>query len=581
MDAATGNKLWNESTNKELKSLKDFKTFRALDEGELLPEGYKIIPHHLIFDCKFDLRRKCRLVLGGHRTDDVPDVEVYSGVVSMDTIRTAFVIAAKNNLQVCAADVSTAFLYGKTREKVAIRAGPEFGDDAGKVMIVEGSCHGLKTSAARFHEKLSEKLRKMGFTPSKADFDLWMRPKGDHYEYLATCVDDVLVFSRDPMVIIEDIRSTFDLKGIGLPEYYLGGNFLSVADVPNTMETGTDVDGLSEKWLKEDIRMAVSAKTYIQSAVDRLETACGSQEFAKHNSPMAASWHPELDESPLLNAHDHSTFRSLVGCANWLVTLGRFDIAYAVNALSRFSQAPREGHIDGMKRVFGYLKKFPKGMILIDPKYPNHSQFDVEKYEQWKEFYPDAGEEPAPPGMFPDPKGPKLRITVYKDADHAHDLVTRRSVTGVLLFINNTPVKWISQRQKTVETSTYGSELVAAKVATELILEYRNILRLMGVGLDGPAMMLGDNNSVVLSCTMPNSVLKKKHAACSYHRVREAIAGGLISFAHIPSIANYADILTKPVSGEPFKRLVQPLLFRTPKETQQGRKGGFSGKGRG
>ena len=79
---------------------------------------------------------------------------------------------------------------------------------------------------------------------------------------------------------------------------------------------------------------------------------------------------------------------------------------------------------------------------------------------------PDASERPVP-------LGPKVRITVYKDADHAHDLVTRRSVTGVLLFLNNTPVKWISKRQKTVETSTYGSELVAGKVATELILEYR------------------------------------------------------------------------------------------------------------
>ena len=66
---------------------------------------------------------------------DVPDVEVYSGVVSIETIRTAFVIAARNNLQVCAADISTAFLYGKTREKVYIIAGEEFGDNALKFRL--------------------------------------------------------------------------------------------------------------------------------------------------------------------------------------------------------------------------------------------------------------------------------------------------------------------------------------------------------------------------------------------------------------------------------------------------------------
>ena len=106
--------------------------------------------------------------------------------------------------------------------------------------------------------------------------------------------------------------------------------------------------------------------------------------------------------------------------------------------------------------------------------------------------------------------GPRVRITVYKDADHAHDILIRCSVTGVLLFLNNTPVKWISQRQKTVETSTYESELVAAKVAPELILEYRYTLRMLGVEPDDPSLFLGDNNSVVLNCTMPNSVLKKK-----------------------------------------------------------------------
>src|SRR5210317_1288724 len=87
--------------------------------------------------------------------------------------------------------------------------------------------------------------------------------------------------------------------------------------------------------------------------------------------------------------------------------------------------------------------------------------------------------------MLPKPLGDKIQITAYTDLYHAHDVVTRRSVTGVLLFLNNTPVKAISQRQKTVETFTYGSELVATRVATNLILEYRNTLRLMGVKPDG------------------------------------------------------------------------------------------------
>jgi hypothetical protein len=71
------------------------------------------------------------------------------------------------------------------------------------------------------------------------------------------------------------------------------------------------------------------------------------------------------------------------------------------------------------------------------------------------EFYLDAGEEI--PKDLPPEKGPSVRITVYVDVDHAHDLVTRISITGILIMQNNTPIRLIFKRQKTVETSTYGS----------------------------------------------------------------------------------------------------------------------------
>ena len=132
---------------------------------------------------------------------------------------------------------------------------------------------------------------------------------------------------------------------------------------------------------------------------------------------------------------------------------------------------PREGHLKAAKRIFGYLKSYSKGRIIIDPNFRDWTGIpEDEEYDSWQEFYPDAEDEDPP--KMPKPKGPSARITVYVDADHAHDQLTRRSVTGIILFVNNTPVKWVSKRQKTVKTSTYGSELVAARIATKLILEY-------------------------------------------------------------------------------------------------------------
>jgi hypothetical protein len=98
------------------------------------------------------------------------------------------------------------------------------------------------------------------------------------------------------------------------------------------------------------------------------------------------------------------------------------------------------------------------------------------------EFYPDAGEEISK-DLSPE-KEPRIRMSVYVDADHAHDLVARRSITGILVMLNNTPFRWVSKRQKTVETSTSGSELVDSRIAKEIVLEVKYVLRLFGVELD-------------------------------------------------------------------------------------------------
>jgi len=165
---------------------------------------------------------------------------------------------------------------------------------------------------------------------------------------------------------------------------------------------------------------------------------------------------------------------------------------------------------------------------------------------------------------MPIPKGNPATTTCYVDADHAHDLVTRRSVTGALFFVNHMPVKWISKRQKTVETSTYGSELVATRIAVESIIEIRYKLRMLGIPIAGPTSMFGDNLSVVINTTVPSSQLKKKHNAIAYHRVREAIAGKIVRLAHIPSKDNVADLLTKPLANDLFQALMRKYLFRKP-----------------
>ncbi len=93
-----------------------------------------------------------------------------------------------------------------------------------------------------------------------------------------------------------------------------------------------------------------------------------------------------------------------------------------------------------VKRILCYLKTFPKGRLIVDAAYPDYSLYLVEDHPNWKDFYSDAEEEI--PNDLPVSKGPKVVMTVYVDADHAHDLVTRRSITGILMMLKNTTIRW-------------------------------------------------------------------------------------------------------------------------------------------
>jgi hypothetical protein len=93
------------------------------------------------------------------------------------------------------------------------------------------------------------------------------------------------------------------------------------------------------------------------------------------------------------------------------------------------------------------------------------------------------------------------------------------------------------------------------RIATEFAIALRHDLRMLGIPLVGPANMFCDNQSVVLNSTVPSSMLKKKHNAISYHKVRESIAAGSIRVAKEPTESNLADILTKPLAGPRFKKI--------------------------
>ena len=164
------------------------------------------------------------------------------------------------------------------------------------------------------------------------------------------------------------------------------------------------------------------------------------------------------------------------------------------------------------------------------------------------------------PDDTPLPKGHCVRATTYEDANLMHNLVAGRSCTGILHFLNGTPVDYFSKRQGQVETATHGSEFVAACIAVEQIIDLRYTLRMMGVPIYGKSWSFGDNKGAVQSPTIPHSKLSKRWCALSYHRVREAIAADYIAFLHMEGKKNPSDVLTKLLKEINMKDFVIPIM---------------------
>ena len=147
------------------------------------------------------------------------------------------------------------------------------------------------------------------------------------------------------------------------------------------------------------------------------------------------------------------------------------------------------------------------------------------------------------------------------DANLMHDMTSGKSVTGILHLINKTPIDWFSKKQSTVETATYGSEFVAARTCVEQIIDLRTTLRYLGVPIRGTSYMFGDNQSVVNSSSHPVAKLSKRHTMLSFHRVRAAVASGMVKFHFIHGKENPADILSKHWSYNDVWKLLKPILF--------------------
>ena len=535
LDHQNGNNLWWEAICKEMKNVRP--AFKVWEKNiSQIPPKYQQIKCHMVFDVKMgeSFRRKARFVAGDNTTE-TPSTLTYSSVVSRDSVRIILLVVALNGLNIMAFDIQNAYLMADCREKIWTIAGPEFESGKGTPMIIRKALYGLKSSGAAFQAYLVETLYDISFGSSKADPDVWLRPAvkpngQTYYKYILCYVDDILSVSLNSTSILKSIQVNFKLKDdkIEPPSVYLGA-------VLGQM----DIDGKTGWYL--------SSEKYVQSAIENVEQILqkGGQKLpSKCKTPLSSSYRPELDTSPELKEDGIQRYQELIGVSRWAVELGRVDILLETSMMSTHLALPWRGHLEQLYHMFAYLKANPKRKLYLDPQHLQVDERSFQSYD-WYDFYRDAEE--AVPGDLPPPRGESVSTHCFVDSDHAGNTVTRRSQTGLLLFVNHAPIVWYSKRQNTVETSTFGSEFIAMKTAVEQIEALRYKLCMFGVPLEGPTNFFCDNESVFKNASIPDSTLKKKHTSICYHRLREAEAAGTVRIAKEGTTMNLSDLFTNPL----------------------------------
>ena len=420
LDKENGNTHWQDAMDLELTQIHEYKVFKDTGKAQfhngkvVTPDGFQKIRVHFVYAVKHDGRFKARLVADGHLTKE-PVESIYSGVVSLRSLRMVVFLSQLNNLEIWGADVGNAYLEAYTDEKLCIIAGPESKELQGHLLIMVKALYGTRSGGARWHDRLFDILQELDFKPSKADPDVWMRPEpgGTCYEYIAVYVDDLAIAAKDPQAFCNELKEKYNLKlkGVGPLEYHLGCTYKK------------DPDGT----------LAADPRRYVNKILESYERMF-NEKPRKSRPPLEGGDHPELDTSELCDDHQTKQFQTLIGQLQWLISLGRFDIAVHVMSLSRFRAQPRKGHLDRAKRIVGYLLFLPDGAIRFRTGEPDFSSLKDQEYDWTRSVYSGACEQI--PHDIPKPLGKHVQTTHYVDANLHHDLATGKAVTAVLHFLN-------------------------------------------------------------------------------------------------------------------------------------------------
>ncbi|GAA0153068.1 transmembrane signal receptor [Lithospermum erythrorhizon] len=466
------------------------------------PKDHNVIGTKWIFKNKSDengniVRNKARLVAQGYTQVEGIDLEeTFAPVARMEAIRLLLALACLLKFKLYQMDVKTAFLNGIVHEKVYVEQPKGFEDltKGDQVYKLKKTLYGLKQAPRAWYERLTIYLLKNGYIRGGVDSTLFIKRDRNQLMVAQIYVDDIVfggVSSQLVKQFIQQMEAEFEMSMVGELKFFLGIQISQMKD-----------------------RIFISQSKYAKNIVHKFSLVNAKPK----RTPMAT--HVKITKDENGKEVDISNYRSMIGSLLYL-TASRPDIAHSVGVCARFQAAPKESHLNLVKRIIKYVQGTLNHGLLYT--------FDTDN-----------------------------SLVGYCDTDWAGNAEDRKSTSGGCFFLGNNLVSWFSRKQNSVSLSTAEAEYIAAGSGCTQLIWMKQMVEEYGVN-PGVMTLYCDNMSAISISKNPVQHSRTKHIDIRHHFIRELVENKVIQIEHMSTDKQIADIFTKGLDVNQFEYLRMTL----------------------
>ena len=409
-------------------------------------------------------------------------------------------------------DVTNAFLHSDLDEEIYMSLPQGYTPSSGTALPPNAVCrlhksiYGLKQASRQWYKCFTGILLNDGYDQSPVDNTLFAKIQGSKFIALIVYVDDIMIASNSDD-LVDNLKKNL-AASFKIKDLGPVRFFLG-------LEVARNAEGIS-----------VSQRKY---CLDLLKDY-GYLECKPRSVPMDLKIHLSKETGILLE--DGRIYREMVGRLLYL-TITRPDITFAVNRLSQFLSCPTDVHLQAVYNILKYLKANP-GQGLF---------YSVDT---------------------------DIRINGFSDADWGTYTDSRRSVTGICVFLGKSLISWKSKKQNVASSSSTGAEYRAMAMASDEMVWLNQLLVDLHVPVTAQAKLFCDNKSAMHIATNPVFHERTKYIEIDCHKTRDRLKSGFHKVLHVSTANQLTDILTKPLHPGPFHSLLGRMSMSTLFTPQEG-----------